>query len=507
MSRLVLDQRSVDRDELLTRARRAARGLDSLGVREGDAVALLMRNDFAFVEAMQAAALLGAYAVPVNWHGKPDEVRYVIDDVKPKALVVHADLLVAVRDQLPADTAVVVVSSPDEVRSQFGVPAERASVLPGDRDWSHWLAGFDPWNEPPRRSRATMIYTSGTTGHPKAVKRDAATPEQSAAYIQLIKLVYGVEQGMRALIAGPLYHASPNAYVRQALPAADLIAMQTKFDAEAALAAIQEHRITHMIAVPTMFVRMLKLPIAVRQRYDISSLRRVTHTGAPCPVDVKRALFEWWGPIVYETYGGTEIGTATFSTPEDWLAYPGSVGVPTPGTRMALYGDDGRPVAPGEIGEVFARVPAYADFTFLNDPAKRLSVERDGLISCGDVGYVKDDHLYLCDRRADMIISAGVNIYPAEIEAVLLQCPGVADCAVFGIPDDEMGESLAAAVERLPGVELDVRQVRLFLETRISKYKVPGRVDFHSSLPREDSGKIFKRRLRDPFWKAAGRNI
>lgn len=317
-----------------------------------------------------------------------------------------------------------------------------------------------------------MIYTSGTTGRAKGVKRDAATPEQAAAYVELLRSVYGLHPGVRALIGGPLYHSSPNAFARQALQVAELLVMQTRFDAEAALAAIERHRITHMVAVPTMFVRMLKLPEAVRRRYDLRSLQWVTHTGAPCSPETKRALMDWWGPVVYETYGGTEVGTATLSTPEDWLAFPGSVGRLTPGARMALYGEDGQPVAPGAVGEIFVRVPAYADFTYHNHPARRAEVERDGLISCGDVGYVKDDHLYLCDRRADMVISAGVNIYPAEIEAVLLQCPDVRDCAVFGIPDDEMGESLAAAVEPMPGTAPDATQLRAFLEARIARYKV-----------------------------------
>ncbi|SFQ13686.1 long-chain acyl-CoA synthetase [Variovorax sp. OK605] len=507
MSQVILDQRSMGRDALMQRALRAARGLHALGVREGDAVALLLRNDFAFFEAQQAAAALGAYAVPVNWHGKPEEVLYIVNDVQPKVLVAHADLLAPVREQVPATTRVITVPTPPEAKRSFSLDDEAVALPPGATEWNAWLEAFAPWDGPPLRSRATMIYTSGTTGRAKGVKRDAATPEQAAAYVELLRSVYGLRQGVRALIGGPLYHSSPNAFARQALQVADLLVMQTRFDAEAALAAIERHRITHMVAVPTMFVRMLKLPEAVRQRHDLRSLQWVTHTGAPCSPETKRALMDWWGPVVYETYGGTEVGTATLSTPEDWLAFPGSVGRLTPGARMALYGEDGRPVAPGEVGEIFVRVPAYADFTYHNHPQKRAEVERDGLVSCGDVGYVKDEHLYLCDRRADMVISAGVNIYPAEIEAVLLQCPDVRDCAVFGIPDDEMGESLAAAVEPMPGATPDAAQLRAFLEARIARYKVPRRIDFHAALPREDSGKIFKRRLRDPFWQAAGRKI
>ncbi|MEZ2298426.1 acyl-CoA synthetase [Variovorax sp. RCC_210] len=507
MSQVFLDQRSMARDALMQRALRAARGFDAAGVREGDAIALLLRNDFAFFEAQQAAAALGAYAVPINWHGKPEEVLYIVNDVEPKVLVGHADLLAAVRAHIPAGTVVITVPTPPEAVRAFSL-AEAVTQVPADAtEWNAWLEAFAPWDGPPRRSRATMIYTSGTTGRAKGVKRNAATPEQAAAYVQLLRSVYGLQPGVRALIGGPLYHASPNAYARQALPICDVLVMQTKFDAEAVLAAIERHRITHMVAVPTMFVRMLKLPDDVRKRYDLSSLKWVTHTGAPCSAETKRALMDWWGPVVYETYGGTEVGTATLSTPEDWLAFPGSVGRLTPDARMVLYGEDGRPVAPGEVGEIFVRVPAYADFTYHNHPEKRKEVERDGLISCGDVGYVKDDHLYLCDRRSDMVISAGVNIYPAEIEAALLQCPLVRDCAVFGIPDEEMGESLAAAVEPMPGTAPDADVLRAFLEARIARYKVPRRFDFHAALPREDSGKIFKRRLRDPFWQAAGRKI
>ena len=505
--RIYLDDRPVEREAVLLQARRAATGLHGLGVREGDTIALLMRNDFAFFEAQQAAAALGAYCVPINWHGKAEEVLYVLGDARPRVLVAHADLVAPLRGLLPAGMQLLVVPTPAEVARRYQLAAELTQALPGDTRWPEWAAGFEPWAGPPLRTRATMIYTSGTTGHPKGVRRDAATPEQAAAYVQMIARVYGLVPGVRALVAGPLYHASPNAYGRQALPNAEVLVLQSKFDPEETLAAIERHRITHAVMVPTMFVRLLKLPAEVRARYDISSIRWVTHTGAPCPAEVKRQLMDWWGPVVYETYGGSEVGTATLATPEDALAYPGSVGVPTPGTRIAFYGEDGQPLPEGEIGEIYMRVPCYADFTYLNHPEKRSSVERDGLISVGDVGYMRDGHLYLCDRRSDMVISGGTNIYPAEIEMTLMQCPGVQDCAVFGIPDDDFGESLAAAVELVPGAEKSAHEIQEYLAARLARYKVPRRVDFHASLPRQDSGKIFKRQLRDPFWQAVGRKI
>ena len=504
---IYLDGRGVARDEVLRVAQQAAAGFEQLGVREGDTVALLLRNDFAFFEVQQAAAAVGAYGVPINWHGRTDEVTYVLEDAKPKVLVAHADLLAPIRSLVPAGIQVFVVPTPPEIQSRYGVSEELARPAKGETVWGEWAARFEQLKAPPRRARATMIYTSGTTGRPKGVKRQPATPEESKAYTELFASVYGLRPGVRALVTGPLYHASPNAYGRQALMTADVLVLQSKFDPEETLQLIEKHRIENAVMVPTMFVRILKLPAEVRARYDISSIQWVTHTGAPCPREVKQDLMAWWGPVVYETYGGTEVGTATLATPGDWLNHPGCVGTPTPGTRMAFYDEQGRKLPEGEIGEIYARVPAYADFTYLNHEEKRQSVERDGMISLGDVGYMKDGRLYLCDRRSDMVISGGTNIYPAEIEMVLTQCPGVKDCAVFGIPDDDFGESLAAAVEPMPGEQLDAKRIQGWLGERLARYKVPKRIDFHASLPREDSGKIFKRRLRDPFWQDAGRKI
>ncbi|CAG2153437.1 acyl-CoA synthetase [Cupriavidus numazuensis] len=504
---IYLDGRGIPRDDVLLQSLRAATGFDQMGIQEGETVALLLRNDFAFFEVQHAAAAIGAYSVPINWHGKIEEVCYVLNDAKPRVLVAHADLLAPLRAHIPAGVQVLVVPTPPEVTARYGIADDAAPPGVGETSWPDWCKAFEPWSAPPKRARGTIIYTSGSTGHPKGVKRDPATPEQTQAHVQLIERVYGVTPGVRALVTGPLYHSAPNGYGRQAFMVAEELVLQSKFDAEETLALIEKHRITNAVMVPTMFVRILKLPKEVRERYDVSSLRWVTHTGAPCPKEVKQALMEWWGPIIYETYGGTEVGTATLATPQDWLEHPGSVGVPTPGTRIAFYGEDGKPAPEGEPGEIYMRVPAYADFTYLNHAEKRRSAEKDGLISVGDVGYLRNGRLYLCDRRSDMVISGGTNIYPAEIEMVLTQCPGVQDCAVFGIPDEDFGESLAAAVELVPGAKLSVRDIQQYLESHLAKYKVPKRVDFHASLPREDSGKIFKRRLREPFWKDVARKI
>ncbi|KQP18794.1 long-chain fatty acid--CoA ligase [Pseudorhodoferax sp. Leaf265] len=468
---------------------------------------MLLRNDFAFLEAMRAASAIGAYAIPLNWHTTVDEILYVLEDARPKVLIAHADLLAPLRARLPGWIRVLVVPTPASVQIRYGLTPVAGLLQPGDIAWADWCMRHLPWNAAPRASRSTMFYTSGTTGRPKGVLRQPATPAQTSSLEQLMAEVYGFRPGIRALICGPMYHASPNVYARHALACAEVLVMQSKFDPEQTLALIEKHRICNAVMVPTMFIRLLKLPKEVRDRYDVSSLKWVTHSGSPCPRDIKEALMQWWGPIVYETYGGTEVGAATLSTPSDWLAYPGSVGVATKGAQIAVYGDDGRPVPDGQAGDVYMRVPAYADFTYLNHDDKRAEVERDGLISIGDIGYLRDEHLYLCDRRSDLVISGGANVYPAEVEMVLADCPGVQDCAVFGIPDEEFGESLAAAVQLLPGAQVTPNELRAHLEPRLARYKIPRLFQFHAQLPREDSGKIFKRRLREPFWEGLGRKI
>jgi long-chain acyl-CoA synthetase len=282
-----------------------------------------------------------------------------------------------------------------------------------------------------------------------------------------------------------------------------------RFDPEGLLEMIDRERITHLHLVPIMFERMLKLPEEVRRRYDVSSLRFVVHAAAPCSPDTKRAMIEWWGPIVHEYYGSTEVGPVTFLTAAEWLEHPGSVGRTMDGASVRVIDDDGHELAPGEVGEIAAGpATGSSDFTYHRDEAKRRAADRGGLFAPGDIGYFDEQgFLYLCDRKIDMIISGGVNIYPAAVEAELYKLDAVADCAVFGIPDDEFGESVHAVVELRPGHTISEDEVRGFLRGRIASYQIPKRVEFRDGLPREDSGKIFKRKLRDPYWAQAGRAI
>lgn len=501
--------REMDRDTLNARVAKVAGGLKALGVGEDDAVCIVLRNDFAFFEASMGATMAGAYAVPVNWHGTAEEVGYILDDCDARVLVIHADMLPGVAAGIPESCTVLVVPTPPEVIEAYRIAPDEAVVAPGSVDWNEWLSAQPPMIGEPARTRGNMIYTSGTTGHPKGVRREPVTAEQLEKQYSTFTHVFGVsvDPTIRTVITGPMYHSAPNAYGLFAARCCGLVILQPRFDAEELLALIERERLTHIHMVPTMFVRLLKLPEDVRNRYDLSSLKFVVHAAAPCPPDVKRRMIEWWGPVINEYYGGTETGAVFFHTSEEALRKPGTVGRPVPGAEVRIVDDNMQPLEPGGIGEVYMRLSSWPDFTYNKNPEKRTEAGLDHLVTCGDVGFLDDDgFLFLCDRKKDMVISGGVNIYPAEIEAVLIGMPGVKDCAVFGIPDEEFGESLSAHVE-LSDASVTEADVRSFIASHLARYKVPKEVVFARELPREDSGKIFKRKLRAPYWEEAGRQI
>jgi long-chain acyl-CoA synthetase len=504
---LVSGARTLSASAFAERIARAASGFVALGVRQGDCVALLLRNDFAFLEASLAAVRLGAYAVPINWHFKADEVAYVLTDCGAKALVAHADLLAPVAHAIPAGVEVLAVSTPAEIAASYGCAP--GGVLPGATEWDIWLAGHPPWQGAPLPQASSMIYTSGTTGRPKGVRRQPLTADLEARMADYRERVYGLAPGVRTMIPGPLYHSAPNAFALRAARVASLIALMPRFDPEAFLALVEKHRIEAMFMVPTMFVRLLKLPAEVRSRYDLASLKFVMHAAAPCPPEIKRAMIDWLGPVIHEFYGSTESGAVTVVDSHEWLERPGTVGRAIKGGEVRIYDDAGKRLGPGQAGEVYTRLEFLPEFTYHQLPDKRAEIDREGFITSGDVGYLDEaGYLFLCDRKRDMVISGGVNIYPAEIEAVLINCPGVKDCAVFGIPDAEFGEQLLAIIEAQPGLPPPtITDVRTYLGHHLAGYKLPKRIEFGTNLPREDSGKIFKRRLRDPYWANAGRAI
>jgi long-chain acyl-CoA synthetase len=477
--------------EIQANAARAAGGLEALGVAENGSVALMLRNDFATFEVNMAASQIGAYAVPINWHFTPEEANYILRDSGASVLVVHTDLLAQIAGGVPEGVKVFAVPTPDEIAGAFGVPAEKRHVPAGTEAWDGFVA-------------------AGTTGRPKGVRRQPSTPEQQVAGAQEAALFWGLkpDPAIVVLMNGPMYHSAPAAYGMASARLGLHMVLQPRFEAEEMLRLIARHGITHMHIVPTMFVRLLRLPADVRARYDFSSLGFVSHGAAPCAPAVKRQMIEWWGPVINEYYGATETGVVVWHSSEEALRKPGTVGRLVPGGVLRIVDEEGRDVKQGEVGEIYLRGPHLSEFTYNNDDSKRREIALGELVTVGDVGYVDaDGFLFLCDRKRDMIISGGVNIYPAEIEGVLIQMPGVRDCAVFGISDEEFGEQICAYVEPATGACLDAASVRAYLGEHLARYKVPRVVELTAALPREDSGKIFKRKLRAPYWEKAGRSI
>ena len=478
---VIIGERVRGQAELLDRVARLASAMAAAGVGAGDAVALLLRNDFAVLEANLAVRRLDAYGVPINWHWRGAEIGYVLRDATPRLLIGHADLLDGIRSEIPDHMPVIAVG--------------------GKSDWpdyDDWIGAHEPYAGNGNGLGSSMVYTSGTTGKPKAVKRLPATGEESAQRARVLSIIHDTAPGNVALVTGPLYHLFSQAILMATFSAGGTVVVMERFDPEECLRLIEAHRVTHSALVPTLFVRLLRLPAAVRARYDLSTLRHVVHSGAPCAPEVKRAMLKWWGPVLYETYGSTETGVVTKISPEEWLAKPGSVGRPVLTGEVRIRGEDGQWAGPRQTGDIYLRIHGTPDFTFHGDPHKRAAVEHDGLITCGDMGWLDEEgYLFLCDRRVDMVISGGVNIYPAEVEAALLKHPGVVDCAVFGIPDPEFGEALVAHVQVDDAVKPDA--LKAFLRGRIAGYKVPRHVVVSDALPREETGKIMKRRLRDDF--------
>jgi long-chain acyl-CoA synthetase len=503
MERIRYGEQVIDDAELETAIERAAGALDRLNIGSGRSVALLLRNEPQFVVLSLAIGRLGASALPINWHFKTDDCAYVIGDADVDLLLGHADLVAPLRG-LPVRA--FELEPPAEIRRAYRL--EQTIAIAPERAWSNQLASAPLWAEPPRAAPQTMFYTSGTTGRPKGVVRPPLDTAAMQRVARVMAQVYGNRPGMRTLVCAPMHHGAPNAAALSAMRAGGLAVIMPRFEAEQALALIDQHRLTHAFMVPTMFARLLQLPAWVREKYDVSSLEHVLHGAAPCPPEIKRAMIQWWGPILHEYYASTEYGPIAVISSEEWLARPGSVGRAVPGARIAIFDEAGHALPPGATGEIFARQFDYPDFVYVNQPDARRAVEREGLATCGDVGHLDaEGYLYITDRKRDMVISGGVNLYPAEIEAVLAAMPGVADCAVFGIPDAEFGESLAACVQALPGASLSAEGVRDFVGHRLGSLKAPKLVEFRDELPREDNGKIIKRKLRDPYWANQARKI
>ncbi len=487
---------------------RAASALRDCGIGERDVFALMLRNEPVALELILAGRWLGARWCMINWHFKAHEVRHILADSGASVLVVHADLLAEINEGIPPGVRVFVVVPEAATRAAFRLGDGPWPLAQGVEDWARFRDGTTRPAVEQKAPGSPMLYTSGTTGLPKGIERAPATPEQVQATLKVAGAALGIEPGMRALLSAPMYHAAPMSYAMLAALSDAELWLEPRFDAERTLAIVSGRRLSHAYLVATMFIRLLGLPQHVREGHDLGSMRFVASTGSPCPPDVKRRMIEWWGPVIHEAYAASELGYITHIDSPEALRKPGSAGRALPGTTMNILADDGSELPPGSVGVIHARNTATPDFTYSHDDAARRKLETNGLWTLGDMGYVDEEgFLFIVDRKSDMVISGGVNIYPAEIEAVLITMPGVADCALFGIPDPEFGEALAAAVQPEAGSRLTAPQVQAFLHERIAGYKVPRVVTFHTALPREDSGKIFKRRLRDPYWEGLARRV
>jgi long-chain acyl-CoA synthetase len=478
--------------DVLARANQLVYGLRQLGLRPGDGIAAVVPNGMAPVELSLAALQAGWYYTPVNWHYTAPEIGYIVRDCGAKALFVHERYASA--GAAAADEADV----PASARFSYG-------AAPGFTPVTTLLAGQPTAMPADRTAGAAMHYTSGTTGRPKGVRRalTGLDPDVSGDLLTGLLQMFGITEGQPNvhLVTSPSYHTAVTVFGGTALQFGHTLICMDSWDAERALELVERYRVTSTHMVPTQFKRMLSLPEQTRGRYDVSSMRWLIHAAAPCPAAIKRAMLDWWGPVVYEYYAATE-GGGTIVTPQEWLDRPGTVGKAWPVSEVLIADDDGNPCRPGVPGTVYMKMAM--EFEYKGDPEKTAASRLRDYFTVGDVGFLDEDgYLFLCDRKSDMIISGGANIYPAEIEAEIMSHPKVADVAVFGIPDEEWGEQVKAVVQAADGIEPSealAAEILASLDGRLATMKWPKSIDFVAELPRDPSGKLLKRTLRDPYW-------
>jgi long-chain acyl-CoA synthetase len=477
------------------RCNRCAHLLRAQGLRTGDHIAVFMENHPRMLEVEGAAERVGLYYTLVNSYLSVEEVAYIVNNCQARILVsslTMRDVVVAAAESCPSLERLLMVdlANPDGRWE----PYEEA------------VAGYPPEPVPDEALGAALLYSSGTTGRPKGILRPLpeVKPGDPLAVISFVSALWGMRPDMVYLSPAPLYHSAPQASVAASLRLGSTVVVMEHFDAEQWCALVERYRVTHCQMVPTMFNRLLRLPEATRLRYDVSSLERIIHAAAPCPVPVKAAMIEWLGPIVTEYYGATEANGFTACSSEEWLAHRGTVGHPALG-ELLILDDDGDSCPTGIDGTVWFR--GATNFQYFDDAATTAAGRSaDGLTSTvGDVGHVDEDgYLYLTDRKTYMIISGGVNIYPQETENLLTTHPKVADAAVIGVPNEDLGEEVKAVVQPVDGVEvgraLEVELIA-FCRDNLAHFKCPRTVDFVDELPRLPTGKLYKRVLRDKYWE------
>ncbi len=473
--------------ELEDRSRQLAHLFRNRGLGPGSHVAVLLENHVRYFEVCWAAQRSGLYITPINWHLGGEEAGYILSDCGATALVTSSRM---------ADLVASLGSHLDGVTTRLSVDGG----VDGFEDYETVLAAQPTEPVDDETEGSLMLYSSGTTGHPKGILPPlSGAPFGTGGVVDALVAMYGFGVGTRYLVPAPLYHAAPLGWSMGAQRAGGTVVVLERFDPAVALAAIEEHRVTHAQFVPTHFVRMLKLDEAARSTHDLSSLQMAIHAAAPCPVEVKRQMLEWWGPIIHEYYSGSEgVGFCAVG-PDEWLEHPGTVGKALMGVPH-IVGEDGDEVPAGDVGQIWFE--GAKPFEYHGDPEKTASVfDRHGWATLGDVGYLDDDgYLYLTDRVSHMIISGGVNIYPQEIEDALIVHPAVADAAVIGVPDADMGESVMAVIQPADP-EADEAALTEVLQgycrERLAGFKCPRSYRFTTELPRLPTGKLLKRKLRD----------
>lgn len=489
---------SLSYAELEERSARLATWLHRQGLQRGDSVALLATNSLEHYVVYWAAMRSGLYLTAINFHLLPAEVAYILGDSGAKVLIASADL---------AELAQQALATSPKVEKTL---AYKGSI-DGFEDLDSVIDATE--NDPPADDRAgrTMLYSSGTTGRPKGVRlplSEESVKVDGDGSLKSLAPIYGFDEQTRYLSPAPLYHAAPLRYTAQIQVQGGTVYVMPRFDAEESLRLIEKHRITHSQWVPTMFVRMLKLDDDVRERYDLSSLQCAIHAAAPCPVDVKRAMIDWWGPVIWEYYAGSESNGSALISSEQWLAKPGSVGKAAVGV-LHVCDPEGDELPAGEVGKVYFEQTASKPFEYFGDPEKTAASRHprhENWTAIGDLGHLDEDgFLFLAERQSFVIISGGVNIYPQEVEDAITMHPAVLDVAVIGVPHPEMGEEVKAVVQLAPGVSADDQTRESLMEhlrDRLAKYKLPRSLDFVDELPRTPTGKLRKHQLRERY--AAG---
>ncbi|MEQ8857542.1 MAG: AMP-binding protein [Pseudomonadales bacterium] len=478
--------------ELNGNANRLARVLRAHGLRDGDSVAVVTKNRPEFIEALAATTRTGIRFTPINYHLKGEEIGYIVDNCEARAFVADASL------GRPAEEALA------------HAPGLRLKLACGGR-----LAGFDDYagaiaDEDPNDIAdpclgRRMLYTSGTTGRPKGVYRATRQPEPPQYEGTLSDYRPGADM---ELCTGPAYHAAPLLIdIIQPLVSGVGVVLMDKWEAEETLRLIEQHRCTHTHMVATMFHRLLQLPEEVKAGYDLSSMRFIIHGAAPCPVHVKKAMIDWFGPIIWEYYAATEGGGGFIVGSEEWLKKPGTVGRPGPEFDNRILDDDGNELPPGQVGTIYMRAPDSGRFEYFKDTEKTGRSYRGDHFTLGDMGYFDEDgYLFLTGRTAELIISGGVNIYPQEVDNELLKHPAVLDVCTVGVPDEEWGEAVRSVVQLREGHEPSAalaEELITWARERLANFKCPRAVDFVADLPRSAAGKIQRRVVRAPYWESA----